>query len=131
MREDERRRRRRKHHSEPVKKDLKHSLHNIKLKAIDIWKENKFECISVGVLIVAAAVALPFIVSSVKKTSPAPTATTADVNLEDYGSLFADDEGSGKNGNTKTSSNGIRVKVDEETDQLSFFDPRDPFTGSK
>ena len=24
-----------------------------------------------------------------------------------------------------------QLKVDEETDQLSFFDPRDPFTGSK
>ena len=24
-----------------------------------------------------------------------------------------------------------QLKIDEETDQLSFFDPRDPFTGSK
>ncbi len=87
-----------------------------------LWRENKFEVIAVSVLVVAFAVALPFLIKSVKSASGKEVLpSAADVNLEDYGDLFSDkadqdDSGSSSKGSS-TSSNGVRVRVDEDTDK--------------
>ena len=95
------------------------SWHKIKRTVRKIWRENKFECISVAVLLVAAAVALPFIIKSVRATSPASSASTQEVNLKDYGDLFSDSTDEGGNTTAKsgkvTTENGVRVRVDEST----------------